>query len=170
MCRVVVQARQLGAYIHALVSGQPSLLEQLPWYLQRPITSKTIKPNTNARHSRCFEVQRCIDLDCSVDYCLSSRSWRIHSSWSTTIRARTLWRRLCICRFWSLWKPWLQISQMYLSDSIKVFGDSATTSASGSAYKFGIRPACVSNRSHDAIDQITLSTLRFQKFLGSTKI
>jgi hypothetical protein len=58
-----MQARQLGAYIHALVSGQPSLLEQLPWYLQRPITSTTIKPNTNARHlgaSKCKDASTLI--------------------------------------------------------------------------------------------------------------
>ena len=44
----------------------------------------------------------------------------------------TLWRRRCIWRFWSLWNPWLHISQTYRSDSKRVFGDKETTSASGS--------------------------------------
>ena len=52
----------------------------------------------------------------------------------------TLWRRLCICKFWSRWKPWLQISQTYLSDSINVLGERATTSAPGSGYVKHTRP------------------------------
>ena len=36
-------------------------------------------------------------------------------------------------RFWSLWNPLWHTSQMYLFAAIRVLGDSATTSASGSA-------------------------------------
>lgn len=43
-----------------------------------------------------------------------------------------LWPLLCSCRFWSLGKPLWQISQTNLFVAIRVFGDKAITSASGS--------------------------------------
>ena len=44
-----------------------------------------------------------------------------------------LWPRRWSCRFWSLWNPLLQISQTNRFVAIRVFGDRAITSASGSA-------------------------------------
>lgn len=43
-----------------------------------------------------------------------------------------LWPLLWSCKFWSLWKPLLHISQMNLFVAISVVGDKAITSASGS--------------------------------------
>lgn len=45
-----------------------------------------------------------------------------------------LWPRRCNCRFWSRWNPLLQISQMKRFVAMRVCGDSAITSASGSVY------------------------------------
>uniref|UniRef100_J3LL09 Uncharacterized protein n=1 Tax=Oryza brachyantha TaxID=4533 RepID=J3LL09_ORYBR len=44
-----------------------------------------------------------------------------------------LWPRRCSCRFWSRWNPLLQISHTNLLVASSVLGDSAITSALGSA-------------------------------------
>lgn len=42
--------------------------------------------------------------------------------------------RLCSCKFWSLWNPLLHISHKNRFVAIRVSGDNATTSASGTVY------------------------------------
>lgn len=48
-----------------------------------------------------------------------------------------LWPLLWSCRFWSLWNPLLQISHTNRFVAIRVFGDRAITSASGSVENQG---------------------------------
>ncbi|THU59065.1 hypothetical protein C4D60_Mb03t21060 [Musa balbisiana] len=100
-------------------------------------------------HTHCRWLL-CLRRKCFLIPTRSPRAW--HGSWCrhvgsghTNTRFRTsaasrrssfhgtLCRRRCICRFWSLWNPWLQISHTYRSDSSSVLGDSDTTSASGSS-------------------------------------
>ena len=123
----------------------PLVPHVLMWALK---SDWTAYPLEHFSQTYCFWLL-CFLLKCFLMPTRSPRAW--HGSWCKQLGSGqtntfffttcvslfsnfhgTLCLLLCIWRFWSLWNPWLQISQTYLSDSSKVFGERDTTSASGS--------------------------------------
>lgn len=94
--------------------------------------------------SPCF-LQKCFFIPVKSPKALDGSWWTQDGSGQTYTRFRTslldlcrsfhgrLWPRRWSCKFWSRWNPLLQISQTNRFVAMRVLGDKAITSASGSA-------------------------------------